>query len=159
VRPHILILCNRAATCGISYTPTDPFRSGTGNPSGATRYDRSIAPAPEPGILSISSVNADLGEWIPTLHDSHLPSLFARMTSFWDLLTPEQQHALLEGPALTPPPGVLPNFVDPPNRNVMTYGILFTCASLSAVVVAIRVYTKAFCTRRILIEDCELNGR
>ncbi|KAF2657848.1 hypothetical protein K491DRAFT_625977 [Lophiostoma macrostomum CBS 122681] len=75
------------------------------------------------------------------------------MPSFWASLTPEQQHALLEGPALSPPPGVLPNFVNPPNRNAMTYGVLFTCASLSALVVAIRVYAKAFCTRRVDIED------
>ena len=70
-------------------------------------------------------------------------------------LTPAQQVTLLEGPALTPPPGIRPNLDDPPNRNVLTYGVLFTCAGFAAIIVAVRLYAKAFCNRRVDVEDCE----
>ena len=64
-----------------------------------------------------------------------------------------QQRSLLEGPALKPPPGVIPNFVDPPNQTSLGYGILFMCAGLSTLAVVIRLYSKAFCTKKLDIED------
>ena len=70
-------------------------------------------------------------------------------------LTSAQRQAALEGPALTPPPGVLPNFVDPPNRNELGYGLLFSCAAICAVVVGIRLYAKLFRRKKVDMEDCK----
>ncbi|RYP18288.1 hypothetical protein DL765_004008 [Monosporascus sp. GIB2] len=40
------------------------------------------------------------------------------------LLPPAQQEAILNGPALAPPPGVMPNFDDPPNNNMFTLVVI-----------------------------------
>ncbi|RYO83336.1 hypothetical protein DL766_002688 [Monosporascus sp. MC13-8B] len=51
-------------------------------------------------------------------------------------LSPAQQQAILHGPAMRPPPGIEPNFTDPPNRN----GV-------------VRAYSKLICLKRITTED------
>lgn len=71
-------------------------------------------------------------------------------------LTPAQRQKALEGPALLPPPGVKPNFTDPPNQNDLGYGLLSACAVICAIVVCIRLYAKIFCRRKMDIEDCKL---
>ncbi|RYP84725.1 hypothetical protein DL770_005177 [Monosporascus sp. CRB-9-2] len=45
------------------------------------------------------------------------------------LLPPAQQEAILNGPAHAPPPGVIPNFEDPPNNN--TSGVAAASSLLS----------------------------
>ena len=70
-------------------------------------------------------------------------------------LTPAQRQEALEGPALRPPLGILPNLVDPPNQNELGYGLLYSCAAICAIVVAVRLYAKLFRTKKMDIEDCE----
>ncbi|KAK5988233.1 hypothetical protein PT974_12373 [Cladobotryum mycophilum] len=53
-------------------------------------------------------------------------------------LSPAQQQALLDGPALKPPPGVVPNFIDPPNRT--TTGYIITGGSFVAVAWSVLTY-------------------
>ncbi len=62
-------------------------------------------------------------------------------------------EALLDGPALAPPRGVKPNFVDPSNLSHPELAVLqLTVATL---VVWMRIYTKIRVLKRILTEDCE----
>ncbi|CAI6339282.1 unnamed protein product [Periconia digitata] len=68
-------------------------------------------------------------------------------------LTPEQRKALLDGPALAPPGNVLPQFDNPPNRTALGAGLIIACASICIIVVAIRIYAKAFCSRKMDVED------
>jgi hypothetical protein len=66
----------------------------------------------------------------------------------------QQYQALLDGPAMNPPPGVMPNFVDPPNLRrevILGLTIYMTTATL---VVLMRLYTKLFLFRKIIFEDC-----
>lgn len=55
--------------------------------------------------------------------------------------SPEQLQALLEGPALAPPPGVLPNFTDPPNLRRTGVVALLVTLVLSTLAVTMRIYT------------------
>ncbi len=68
--------------------------------------------------------------------------------------TPEQL-VLLNGPAMSPPPGVIPNFVDPPNLN--SYWVLSLTLSLtfSTLFVLMRMYTRLFISRVTSWDDCE----
>ena len=52
-------------------------------------------------------------------------------------LTATQRQAALEGPALRPPPGVTPMFLNPPNENNLGYGLLCSCAAVCAAVLII----------------------
>ncbi|PVH98374.1 hypothetical protein DM02DRAFT_468466, partial [Periconia macrospinosa] len=59
----------------------------------------------------------------------------------------------LEGPALQPPPGVIPQFDDPPNKTAMGAGLIIACASVCIIIVAVRIYAKAFCSKKMDVED------
>lgn len=73
-------------------------------------------------------------------------------------LTPDQQQALLSGPALTPPLGVLPQFDNPPNKTALGAGLIIACAAVCVFVVAVRTYAKAVCSRKMEVEDCEFTA-
>ena len=74
-------------------------------------------------------------------------------------LTPSQSHAaiqaLLNGPAVLPPAGVLSNFENPP-KNLFSVFLAIAALTLSfaTVAVVIRVYTKRCLIRSIGYEDC-----
>jgi hypothetical protein len=69
-------------------------------------------------------------------------------------MTPEQIHKfILEQPALKPPQGVVPNFVDPPN--LRNDPLTITLLLISTIVVWIRLYTKLRIVRKPVLEDCE----
>lgn len=76
------------------------------------------------------------------------------MTLTLSNLTAALQQAMLEGPALMPPPGVQPNFVDPPNQNTLGYALLSICYSISASMVGIRLFARISRYKRMDIEDC-----
>ncbi len=62
-------------------------------------------------------------------------------------------EAFLDLPALAPPPGVTPNFIDPPNlRQPWLAVVQITLATLA---VFMRLFTKKFVVKRVLIDDCE----
>lgn len=63
------------------------------------------------------------------------------------------KDAILDGPALAPPPGVKPNFVNPDNLAHPELAVLqLTIATL---VVLMRIYTKLGVLRKMQAEDCE----
>lgn len=70
-------------------------------------------------------------------------------------MTPAQLDAIMNGPALTPPAGVTPNFQNPPNQNTMARAVTGVCLAVAALLVGLRVYVKVFCTKRCRLEDCE----
>ena len=82
------------------------------------------------------------------------------MASLTGSVSPEQSaakvHGLLNGPAGTPPPGLLPNFQDPPNLNSALIFTVTICMAVATVVVVMRMYTKLFLIRSVAYEDCEL---
>lgn len=68
-------------------------------------------------------------------------------------LNTTQQLVLLLGPAMKPPPGVMPNFAHPPSRNVEGYAAVITCLVLAVILVAFRLYAKIFCMKKVHTED------
>lgn len=68
--------------------------------------------------------------------------------------TPEQLQALLNGPGLVPPPGVIPNFIDPPNLRHTAIAVQVVTLVLSTFAVAMRIYTKAYIKRQMAAADC-----
>lgn len=73
--------------------------------------------------------------------------------------TPEQLNAklqqLLNGPAGKPPAGVTPNFVDPPNLDVIITLTIVLCITFATIAVFIRMYTKLLLVRSTVYEDCK----
>lgn len=70
--------------------------------------------------------------------------------------TPGQLQTLLDGPAVPPPAGIIPNLVHPPNIDTVCYLTFSLCVSFAGLAVIIRVYTKRVLIRSIAYEDCEL---
>ena len=70
----------------------------------------------------------------------------------------EIQAAILEGPAMDPPAGLVSNFVNPENLYTSIAGAQIACYTIATVAVALRVYTKAFITREFGWDDCELRS-
>ena len=61
---------------------------------------------------------------------------------------------LLEGPAMSPPAGVIPNFHDPANLDTFVALTVTLCVGISTLAVALRMYTKVFILRVLAWEDC-----
>lgn len=70
------------------------------------------------------------------------------------MATTAAEQAKLNGPAMAPPPGAVPNFVDPPNLDHIVILVLTLCMSFSTIAVLLRMYTKLFVLRKIAFEDC-----
>lgn len=71
-------------------------------------------------------------------------------------LSPDEQKAFYHGPAMKAPPGIIPNFENPPNKNTLMAGIIIACGVLSTVSVCIRLYLRIFTGNSITlrVEDC-----
>lgn len=65
-------------------------------------------------------------------------------------------QALLNGPAAKPPPGVLPNFVDPHDISAAVIAVMSTCLIVTFLVLSIRSYTKLRLMHSVACEDCTL---
>ena len=63
----------------------------------------------------------------------------------------------LDGPALAPPPGVTPNFVNPPSFFTFSVVVVTLCLLFSTLAICMRMYTKLYIIRRVVLEDCKLN--
>ncbi|KAK0119463.1 hypothetical protein ONS95_010911 [Cadophora gregata] len=61
--------------------------------------------------------------------------------------------AILSTPALAPPPGVTPNFNEPPNKNALAWFVTTTCMVVATLCVLLRGYAKIWLTRKIEIEE------
>ena len=74
-------------------------------------------------------------------------------------LSAQQQLQLLQkaldGPAMAPPLGLKPNFVNPPNLEKEFYIDLILCLTISVLVVCMRLWTKARLMGKVQIEDCK----
>lgn len=75
------------------------------------------------------------------------------MTTPTTSLSPEQLQKLLNGPAGTPPVGMIPNFDDPPNLDTYVILTISACMTFATVAVLLRMYTKVFITRSLENED------
>ncbi|KAF2183644.1 hypothetical protein K469DRAFT_727917 [Zopfia rhizophila CBS 207.26] len=65
----------------------------------------------------------------------------------------QQREKLLDLPALQPPPGVKPNFTDPPSLKTATYALSISLFILITVLVAVRVFIKVKVVRKLALED------
>ena len=65
---------------------------------------------------------------------------------------------LLDGPAAAPPPGHVPNFIDPPTLFDWYIVTITLCVSISTLAIVMRVYTKAVLMRKVASEDCEYDN-
>lgn len=87
-----------------------------------------------------------------------LALLFVSMASPTTSVSPEQAQAalrtLLEGPAMSPPAGVIPNLHDPANLDVYVALTITLCVAFATVAVILRMYTKVFILRVLAWEDC-----
>lgn len=76
-------------------------------------------------------------------------------------MSPEEAQAalrtLLAGPAMSPPAGVIPNFHDPPNFDVLVTLTIALCVTFGTLAVLLRMYTKVYILRALAWEDCRLS--
>ncbi|KAI8950246.1 hypothetical protein F4801DRAFT_590474 [Xylaria longipes] len=68
-------------------------------------------------------------------------------------LPPAQQQAILNGPALAPPAGVVPNLGNPPNGNVLCLIITTFLLLVATSAFTLAGYVKLFYDKRIYLED------
>lgn len=69
-------------------------------------------------------------------------------------LPPQVQQKILDGPAMAPPPGVLPNLNNPPNHNAMgiTFGAI--CVAVASIAFIFRIYCQTRVLKKWRVEDC-----
>lgn len=70
-------------------------------------------------------------------------------------LTQEQRQDILNGPALPPPPGVVPNFESPHNSDHIAIAVNVVSLMITILVVYLRAYAKIFCVKKLRLEDCK----
>ncbi|KAI3336082.1 hypothetical protein F4824DRAFT_509910 [Ustulina deusta] len=63
-------------------------------------------------------------------------------------LPPDYVGKIRDSPAASPPPGVIPNFDNPPNNDGLAIAVIISSIVITTLAVLIRVYSKVFCTRR-----------
>ncbi|KAI1738062.1 hypothetical protein F4680DRAFT_426947 [Xylaria scruposa] len=68
-------------------------------------------------------------------------------------LSPSEEAALLEGPSLTPPGDIAPNFASPPNRSNLALCLGIASLSFTVPIVLLRIYSRLFCVRLFKLED------
>jgi hypothetical protein len=73
-------------------------------------------------------------------------------------LPPAVQQAILNGPALKPPVGVIPNLTNPPNRNLLSMVILTSLAVLAASTFLLAAYVKFYYAKKLHFEDRKFRG-
>ena len=62
--------------------------------------------------------------------------------------------SLDQSPALQPPPGVIPNSIDPENMQSTIIATLAVTLVAATFFTAVRMYTKAFILKSIALEEC-----
>ncbi|KAI0119052.1 hypothetical protein F4814DRAFT_458443 [Daldinia grandis] len=71
-----------------------------------------------------------------------------------DSLSQAEQDAILNGPALQPPPNFSSNFDNPPNNDAIGYIATSICLAAAFFGIVVRIYGRFFCVRQVSIEDC-----
>lgn len=59
----------------------------------------------------------------------------------------------MDMPAMEPPPGVVANFDDPPNRNTMALAVMSVCLAVSTVAIALRLYSRWAVVQMVQYQD------
>lgn len=70
-------------------------------------------------------------------------------------LPPEEQQAILNGPAVPPPDNVVPNFTNPQSQNTAPRVILGFCLAVNTILVGLRVYSRLFIVKKTTYADCK----
>lgn len=83
---------------------------------------------------------------------------WAMMASSTTALSSEQLQMVLDGPAESPPAGIVPNFKNPANLNALIALTTTLCMTFGTLAVLIRMYTKVFLIRSLAYEDCKLSS-
>ncbi|KAL2288654.1 hypothetical protein FJTKL_03347 [Diaporthe vaccinii] len=60
---------------------------------------------------------------------------------------------IMDMPAITPPPGVVPNFDDPPNSNTMALVIISVCLAVTTIAMVLRFYSRWAVVRMVQWQD------
>ena len=90
----------------------------------------------------------------PILTSPDRPTKMASAPSLTDAAS-LRVDALLNGPAGIPPPGVLSDFVNPPNLDTRVYIAITVGITFASLAVLIRIYTRIFLLRSVGYDDCE----
>jgi hypothetical protein len=61
----------------------------------------------------------------------------------------------IDAPTLPPPPGVVPDFDHPPNKNYLGILTNLVCLIATATLMTLRAYTKVYCQKKVRVEDCK----
>lgn len=61
--------------------------------------------------------------------------------------------AILNGPAMAPPPGEVSDFSNPPNENPLAIGVLVTMIVISTFCVLVRLYARVYLLRKVSLEE------
>ena len=69
-----------------------------------------------------------------------------------------EYQMLLNGPAGTPPAGVVPNFASPPNLHVYINLTLSLCFGFATLACFTRMYTRAVLVRSVGYDDCKCSS-
>lgn len=72
---------------------------------------------------------------------------------YFNSLSPEEQSIALNGSALPPPTGVLPDFANPPNSDSLTHGVLATVLIVTTAAIILALYGKAILLKKAHFED------
>ena len=70
-------------------------------------------------------------------------------------LAPNSSYDLSQVPALEPPLGVIPNFVNPYTRGPMLLALIAVAIGIMYLFVTARLYAKFYVLKRLTWEDCE----
>ncbi|KAI1744290.1 hypothetical protein F4680DRAFT_444319 [Xylaria scruposa] len=68
-------------------------------------------------------------------------------------LTPPELDPILDLPAFAPPPGVVPDYANPPNQNALAIAVVALTTSIATILFLIRAYSRLFCSLRPKLED------
>ncbi|ORX94598.1 hypothetical protein BCR34DRAFT_499162 [Clohesyomyces aquaticus] len=76
-----------------------------------------------------------------------------RDLSFINALPPAQRAALLNGPAMKAPTGVLSNFEHPPNGNDIGIAVVIFSGIFCSFIVSLRLYSRVLYHKEVVVED------
>ena len=102
-------------------------------------------------VLFITSPSNSVFLSVPLLESTSMAVQTAASTSQQAQI---EYQMLLNGPAGTPPAGVISNFENPPNLDVYLHLMLSLCMVFASLALFIRMYTKILLLRSVGYEDC-----
>lgn len=86
-----------------------------------------------------------------------VPSVNNHLTVSIMSVPPGSSYDLSQVPGLAPPPGVIPNFVNPHTRGPLLIALTAVAVGIMYVFVITRLYCKFYVQRKLSWDDCESN--